>query len=142
MASRFGIEDRNINGCGLFKIDKNCIALHPTQQVPIPLLNVSVDATIVHSLAQVEVTQFYINHESKPVQAIYYFPLSAEENVTHFKTEMEGGNIQVRACVFPIVLVTNLGYKFNMLKYTIPIKTFICNASTLLPHKILKLPII
>ncbi|ODN03875.1 Poly [ADP-ribose] polymerase 4 [Orchesella cincta] len=61
----------------------------PTE-CPMPLISVDVNASIVHAVAQVEVTQVYVNKEEQPIEAIYYFPVNPDGAVTHFQAELEG----------------------------------------------------
>lgn len=62
---------------------------------PVPLTSVSVKASVVHAVAQVEVTQVYVNREPQPIEAIYYFPTNPDGAVTHFQAELEGKIIKV-----------------------------------------------
>jgi len=62
---------------------------------PVPLESVSIEASVVHAVAQVELTQVYVNKEDQPIEAIYFFPLDSNAGVTHFRAEIEGRTILV-----------------------------------------------
>ncbi|CAL8143672.1 unnamed protein product [Orchesella dallaii] len=77
--------------CGLVQlIEKESELDEPPTKFPIPLISVDVNASIVHAVAQVEVTQVYVNKEEQPIEAIYFFPLNPDGAVTHFQAELEG----------------------------------------------------
>lgn len=67
----------------------------PPQSAPVPLTSVSVVASMVHAVAQVELTQVFANQEKEPIEAIYYFPVDSNGGVTHFHAELEGKTIKV-----------------------------------------------
>lgn len=67
------------------------------RQLPVPLKSVDVKATVVQAVAQVEVTQVYVNLEKQPIEAVYYFPIDPEGAVTHFEANLDGKIIKVRA---------------------------------------------
>lgn len=88
--------DEQTNMCsGLVKIIKSELKSVPPAEFLIPLLSVNVVATVVHAVAEVEITQFYANKEEQPIEAIYYFPVNPDGAVTHFQAEMEGRVIKV-----------------------------------------------
>ncbi|XP_021948454.1 von Willebrand factor A domain-containing protein 5A [Folsomia candida] len=73
------------NPCGLIWInDTN------HKQIPIPLKSVSITASVVHAVAQVEITQVYENSENNPIEASYIFPVDSNGAVTHFQAELDG----------------------------------------------------
>ncbi|CAL8104254.1 unnamed protein product [Orchesella dallaii] len=76
--------------CGLFREISNETERVPPTKCPIPLISVDVNASLVHAVAQVEVTQVYVNKEEQPIEAIYFFPVNPEGAVTHFQAELEG----------------------------------------------------
>lgn len=119
MAGLFGSGDRKVDCCGLVKIVKKGEAWEPPEKTPIPLLSVSVNASVVHSVAQVEVTQVYINREEQPIEAIYYFPVNPEGAVTHFEAEVEGRKIKVRICTadsapMQVTCIANVGFQMSL----------------------------
>lgn len=63
--------------------------------VPIPLKSVSITASVVHAVAQVEITQIYANFEDTPIEAVYIFPVDCNGAVTHFRADLDGKSIQV-----------------------------------------------
>lgn len=91
-ANSFG-ESKNVC-CGLVKIVKREEDWQPPIQTPVPLISVNVNASVVHAVAQVEVTQVYVNKEEQPIEAIYYFPVNPDGAVTHFQAELEGRTIK------------------------------------------------
>ncbi len=58
--------------------------------INIALISVNVIASVVHAVAQKEITQVYVNKERQPIEAIYYFPINPDGAVTHFQAEFEG----------------------------------------------------
>lgn len=80
--------------CGLVKIVMEKTWMPPSK-TPIPLLSVHVNASVVQAVAQVEVTQVYVNQEEQPIEAVYYFPINPDGAVTHFQAELEGRVIKV-----------------------------------------------
>ena len=95
-ANQFG-EHKNVC-CGLVKVIKKEHEWESPNKYPIPLISVNVNASVVHAVAQVEVTQVYVNKEEQPIEAIYYFPVNPDGAVTHFQAELEGRIIKV--CIF------------------------------------------
>ena len=79
--------------CGLIRICP--INDWTTEKFPIPLQSVQVDASVVHSVAQVQITQVFVNKEEQPIEAVYYFPVDPNGAVTHFEAEVEGRKIKV-----------------------------------------------
>ena len=76
--------------CGLVWLPPNLYEF-----APIPLKSVSVAASVVHAVAQVEVTQTYKNEENDPIEASYIFPIDSKGAVTHFHAELDGKIIKV-----------------------------------------------
>lgn len=70
--------------CGLFGPFQCDAGTHP----PIPLISVDVNASVMHAVAQVEVTQVYVNKDEQPIEAIYYFPVNPDGAVTRFQAEL------------------------------------------------------
>lgn len=60
-----------------------------------PLQSVSIVASVVHAVAQVEISQTYLNSELNPIEASYIFPLDCNGAVTHFHAELDGKIIKV-----------------------------------------------
>ena len=79
--------------CGLIRIVK--INDWEQKPVPVPLIQVDVEASVVHAVAQVQITQVYKNLEEQPIEAIYFFPVDPNGAVTHFEAEIEGRKIKV-----------------------------------------------
>ena len=57
--------------------------------VPVPLKSVSIDSKIVNFVAEVCVTQTYVNVESHPIEAVYMFPIEEEAAVISFEAQVE-----------------------------------------------------
>ena len=81
--------------CGLLWILPRKEEWDPPRSAPVPLTSVSVLASVVHAVAQVELTQVFVNKEEQPIEAIYYFPVDSNGGVTHFHAELEGRTIKV-----------------------------------------------
>ncbi len=64
--------------------------LFTTADVPIPLSGVSVDAEISKLCARVSITQRFVNQESKPIEAVYVFPLDEGAAVCGFEAIVDG----------------------------------------------------
>jgi len=79
--------------CGLIRIVK--INDWEQKPVPVPLIQVDVEASVVHAVAQVQITQVFKNLEEQPIEAIYFFPVDPNGAVTHFEAEIEGRKIKV-----------------------------------------------
>lgn len=88
-ANKFG-EHNNIC-CGLVSVVKE----KENRNCPIPLISVDVSASVIHAVAQVELTQNYVNKEEHPIEAVYYFPVDPEGAVTNFQAELDGRLIKV-----------------------------------------------
>ncbi len=61
-----------------------------TEHAPIPLEHVDVRAEILGAHARVTFTQRYRNHESRPVEAVYVFPLDEGAAVCGFAAVVDG----------------------------------------------------
>ena len=48
---------------------------------PVSLIHVSVHASIVDLVAQVTISQHYVNRETNPIEAVYMFPLDDGKNI-------------------------------------------------------------
>jgi len=81
--------------CGLVCILPKKEEWDPERTAPVPLTSVSILASVVHPVAQVELIQVYVNKEKQPIEAIYYFPVDSNGAVTHFHAELEGRTIKV-----------------------------------------------
>lgn len=92
-ANNFG-KQKNIC-CGLVSVVEGVQHGH----YPIPLTSVHVNASVIHAVAQVEITQNYVNEEEKPIEAIYYFPVDPDGAVTNFTAELDGRLIKVNVVV-------------------------------------------
>jgi len=79
--------------CGLVRIIQ--IPHKGPVNAPIPLKSVSIVASVVHAVAQVEITQVFVNEEKNPIEAIYFFPVDASGAVTHFQVDLENKTIKV-----------------------------------------------
>ena len=96
-ANTFGTH-RNV-ACGLVCVThapEGCLSalLSRMSITPVPLIAVDVQASIVHAVADVQLTQVYVNKESQPIEAIYYFPVDSNGGITRFHAELEGRTIK------------------------------------------------
>lgn len=57
---------------------------HPPKYAPVPLTGVGVDVRIIDLIAEVTVTQNYVNKETQPIEAVYLFPLDEGSNAPLF----------------------------------------------------------
>lgn len=85
---------------GLFAVDGEAAG------EPIPLEGVSVEATIRDYGARVVVSQRYRNLESRPIEAVYKFPLDEGAAVCGFEAEIDGrrlsGRVEEREKAFAV----------------------------------------
>ena len=58
-----------------------------TKYLPVPLTGVAVDVRIIDLVAQVTVTQNYVNKETQPIEAVYLFPIDEGKLNLFIKTE-------------------------------------------------------
>jgi Ca-activated chloride channel family protein len=61
---------------------------------PIPLRSVELSGEVVSSIATIRVRQTYRNTESKPVEAIYTFPLPSDSTLAAFSMQCAGRRLQ------------------------------------------------
>lgn len=70
------------------------MCLFSVNHVPIPLKRVTVKAQLLDAIAQVFISQSFINTESNPIEAIYEFPLDVNSAVFSFSVVMDGKEIE------------------------------------------------
>lgn len=68
--------------------------LYTSSDAPVPLEGTHVEARIVDMIAEVNVLQFYVNHEAQPIEAKYIFPLDSNAAVFDFQYEINGKIVQ------------------------------------------------
>ena len=61
--------------------------------VPVPLKKVSLRARVVDFVGEVTVEQEYCNRESRPIEAVYSFPVEEEAAVVEFEAEVDGRTV-------------------------------------------------
>lgn len=81
--------DVNVEPCGL------CFHQYPMLLRFVPLWSVDVVGIVAHAVAEVKVTQVFINSETNPIEAVYYFPLDSNGAVVGFEAEIDGKKIKV-----------------------------------------------
>jgi Ca-activated chloride channel family protein len=64
--------------------------LFTKQETPVPLDGVSIDAELSTLCARVVVTQRFVNRETKPIEAVYVFPLDEGAAVCGFEAIIDG----------------------------------------------------
>jgi Ca-activated chloride channel family protein len=64
--------------------------LYAGPDTPVPLTGVSVEAEVTGFSMHVRVTQRYVNHEAKPIEAVYVFPLDESAAVCGFEAVIDG----------------------------------------------------
>ena len=62
--------------------------------VPVPLTKVHVDVRVVNFIAEVKLTQEYVNRESEPIEATYLFPVEEESAVVEFEALVDDREIK------------------------------------------------
>ena len=67
-----------------------------SDQAPIALTGVAVHATITGHAAQVTVAQHYVNRETRPIEAVYVFPLPSDAAIAGFVAVVDGRRIEGR----------------------------------------------
>jgi Ca-activated chloride channel homolog len=72
----------------------NKAGLYTTEGGAIPLLGVEVTGEVMGAHAQITVRQRYRNAESKPVEAVYTFPLPSESVLTGFAMTCDGRRVE------------------------------------------------
>ena len=61
-----------------------------TDNVPVPLTGVAIDAEISNLCGRVTITQRFVNLEEKPIEAVYLFPLDEGAAVCAFEAVIDG----------------------------------------------------
>jgi Ca-activated chloride channel homolog len=64
--------------------------LFTTNEAPVPLAGVTVDAEISSFCGRVVITQRYVNREATPIEAVYVFPLDEGAAVCGFEATIDG----------------------------------------------------
>jgi Ca-activated chloride channel family protein len=64
--------------------------LFTTEETPVPLDGVSIDVEISTFCARVVVTERFVNRETKPIEAVYVFPLDEGSAVCGFEAIIDG----------------------------------------------------
>lgn len=72
------------------------INLPDAPPTPVPLDGVAVHARLVGAACEVAVTQRYTNRETRPIEAVYIFPLPTDAAVCGFTAEVDGRRIEGR----------------------------------------------
>ncbi len=73
-------------------IETSCLSTREGH--PIPLRGVAAEGEVVGGLARVRVRQQYRNEESRPIEAIYVFPLPADATLVGFVMECAGRRLE------------------------------------------------
>ena len=58
--------------------------------VPVPLARVEAEVRVVDFIAEVRLTQEYVNREAVPIEARYLFPVEEESAVVEFGATVDG----------------------------------------------------
>jgi hypothetical protein len=77
--------------CGLVYYLKH---LHIRLPVPVPLAKVELDVKVVNFVSEIQLTQQYVNKESRPIEAVYLFPVEEESAVVEFEAYVDGCEIK------------------------------------------------
>jgi len=70
-----------------------------TKDKALPLQSTSITGSIKQIVAQINVTQVYINHEAQQVEAVYFFPLSIKAAICGFKVDVNDKVINSKVCL-------------------------------------------
>ncbi len=62
--------------------------------VPVPLAKVDLNVRVVDFVAEVSLRQEYVNRESRPIEAVYLFPVEEEAAVVDFEARLDGREIK------------------------------------------------
>jgi hypothetical protein len=68
--------------------------LHIRLPVPVPLAKVELDVKVVNFVSEIQLTQQYVNRESRPIEAVYLFPVEEEGAVVEFEAYVDGREIK------------------------------------------------
>lgn len=80
--------------CGLHIVwPDNIIAAQHSYTTLVPLEGVNASITVFDFIAEVVLTQHYVNRESIPIEAQYVFPLDASAAVCGFEAQLENGRV-------------------------------------------------
>ena len=80
--------------CGLvFYLSDLKVSSSDDDAIPVPLKNVNISTRIIDFVAEVTVTQSYVNVETNPIEAVYMFPIEEEAAVTSFEAEVDNRKI-------------------------------------------------
>ena len=89
--NKFGNLSNCICGLVLYLED---LEIHSEEEViPVPLKSVEVKTKIVDFVSEIEVTQTYVNKESNPIEAVYFFPVEEEAAVIYFEAQVDDRKI-------------------------------------------------
>jgi len=70
-----------------------CILRNKTTGTPVPLKHQSLHLNAYNQLANVTITQKYVNEEQSPIEALFIFPTPAEASVYFFEAKTNDGKI-------------------------------------------------
>jgi hypothetical protein len=67
--------------------------LHAQEQIYVPLKKINVEATIRSFAADVTITQVFRNDETKPIEAVYCFPIEEQAAIYSFIAHIDDREI-------------------------------------------------
>ena len=79
--------------CGLVFYLKDPNTSFEAEAIPVPLKSVDVKTKIVEFVSEIKVTQTYVNEESNPIEAVYFFPVEEEAAVISFEAQVDDRKI-------------------------------------------------
>ena len=82
--------------CGLVFYLKDLQISSQEDTIPVPLKSVNVSTKIIGFVSEIKVTQRYVNVESNPIEAVYFFPVEEEAAVISFEAKVDDRKISTQ----------------------------------------------
>ena len=82
--------------CGLIFYLKDLQISSEEEAIPVPLKSVNVNTRIIDFVSEIKVIQTYVNVESNPIEAVYFFPVEEEASVISFEAEVDDRKISTQ----------------------------------------------
>ena len=82
--------------CGLVFHLKDLQICSGEDTIPVPLKSVNVSTKTIDFVSEIKVTQRYVNVESNPIEAVYFFPVEEEAAVISFAAKVDDRKISTQ----------------------------------------------
>lgn len=82
--------------CGLVFYLKDLQISSEEDTIPVPLKSVNVSTKIIDFVSEIKVAQRYVNAESNPIEAVYFFPVEEEAAVISFEAKVDDRKISTK----------------------------------------------